>query len=403
MIEISLIHDQLSALHRVRLRALACLVILAAFLTGSAHADTGDFLLVRRSMQVQPIRLTAISDQYVEHLPQDKSWEKIPLKECVALLNPQAAIKPRTAGMLLLADGQRLPGEAWVGSEAAPETLAWSHPWLGRVDVPLKLIDSMVLTPTASAPAPGELDVVLLANGDRQEGLVMAIGSSITLEVERAGKKQNIDIPIELVSAITMIAGKQPPTGKRIWFDEGSVIDVQSIAVGDDGYVRLSGSALVAGTQPTRVGLSQIAAILLDPQGMIPLATLAPSRIEGPATRYMLPKPQETNPNAPLNLSSLQYQGPLVVRYALPVGVQRFVAEAELPRGSMEWGDYELIIRSNDAEVFRGHLNAANPAASINVALAGRELTIEIAEAGNGPIQDQLLLHRPMLLMAAGR
>src|SRR4030095_15515328 len=133
-----------------------------------------------------------------------------------------------------------------------------------------------------------------LGNGDKQEGFVTELGNPITLEVTRGGQKQKISIPLNLVAAITMVAPKQPvsPGTKRIWFDEGTVIDVQSINVGDDGRVRLTGSSLASGTQPTHVGLSQIAAVLLDPKGMTPLASLTPSRIEGPVTRYVLPKPK---------------------------------------------------------------------------------------------------------------
>jgi len=349
-------------------------------------------------MQVQQIKLVAISDQFLVHLPPDRTYENIKLEDCIALLNPQAKSQARSKGLLLLADGQRFPGEAALNAKPQAETLAWNHPRLGRIDVPFKLIQSVLLTAEAVAPAPGKTDVVLLANGDKQEGFVTALGNPITLEVEHDGQRQNIDIPLNLVAAVTLVAPKQPPSGRRIWFEDGTVIDVQSIAVGDDGFVRLTGSSLASGTLPTGVGLSQIAAILLDPKGMIPLATLTPSRVEGPPLRYVLPKPQVLDPNAPLGLSKIEIRGPLVVRYTLPVGCQRFTAEAELPREARQWGDYDLVIRTNDDEVFRSHLNDATPTATINVPVTGRELTIELTQGAHGPIQDQLILNRAMLL-----
>jgi hypothetical protein len=366
-----------------------------------AQARTDEFVLVRRSMQVQTIRLTEIDDQYVEHLPPDRDWEKIPLDDCIALLNPKSAPRPRSSGLLTLADGQRLPGQAMPNVRPAPEALAWNHPWLGRMDVPLKVIDSILLSADAVAPPAGERDVVLLANGDRREGLIMEFSDSIALEVTRApgGRKQIIDIPLDLVTAVTMVASRTGPAGRRIWFDEGTVIDVQSIVVGADGLVRLSGAALTAGTQPTRVGLSQIAAILLDPKGMIPLAALTPTRVEGPATRYALPRPQALDASAPLNLSRLEFRGPLIVRYALPPNCQRFTAEASLPPDARAWGDFELVIKSDDTEIFRTRLNSENAAASINAPVTGRELTIELLAAARGPIQDRLILQRAMILM----
>ena len=128
----------------------------------------------------------------------------------------------------MLADGQRLPGQA-LAAKPQPDTLAWDHPWLGRVDVPLKLIESVIFAPNAAPPPPGTSDVILLGNGDKQEGFVTELGNPITLEVERGGQKQKIAIPVTLVAAITMVAPKQPvsPGTKRIWFDEGTVIDVR--------------------------------------------------------------------------------------------------------------------------------------------------------------------------------
>jgi hypothetical protein len=388
-------------------------------------AESNEFLLIRRSVamprqstaagEVLPIRLASITDQHVEHLPADRSWDRIPLNECIALLNPGATLRQHLTGLLVLADGQRLPGEHTpAGSAEAPGDppgVSWTHPWLGQLQVPLNAVATVAFAGSATAPPPGGLDVVLLANGDRREGLVMSIGDSVTLEVDRAGEPpQLIEIQIDLVAAITMVPTRTAgaKSARRIWFDEGTVIDAQSIAVGDDGFVRMAGSPLISGTQPTRVGLQQIAAILLDPRGMIPLASLSPSRVEGPSTRYMLPAPAPSNPQAPLGLSAIEYSGPLVARYILPPGAQRLIAEAELPPNSRRYGDFELVIRSNDSELFRVRLNAAHPVASINVALggpvsasseSGRELTIELMEGGGGPIQDRLILHRPMLLM----
>lgn len=367
----------------------------AAASLATAHA--GEFLLVRRSMDVQPIRLTAIEEQQLIHLPPDSDYQRVPLDDCIALLNPKAAPATRTRGLLTLADGQRLPGQVTPSAETQANALAWSHPWLGRIDVPLDHIQSILLTPTAVAPPTTESDVVLLSNGDRQEGLINSLGESISIEVERGGTLQNIEIPLDVVAAVSIIPSQREPAGRRIWFEEGTIIDVQSISVSDDGFVRLTGSWLASGTQPT-LRLSQIAAILLDPHGMIPLATLPSTRVEGPPTRYVLPRPHALDPGAPLDLSRLEYRGPLIARYALPAACQRFTAEAELPREAHAWGDFELVIRSNDDEVFRQTLNAATPAASINVPVTGRELTIELLAGAHGPIQDQLILHRAMLL-----
>jgi hypothetical protein len=400
-------------LHAPTLWVLFTLLIVPA---PSAFAATGDFLLLRRSIisgggDAQPIRLASINEHVLEYLDEtgQSPNPKVPLDDCVALLNPYSTARPLSKGLVTLADGQRLPGEALANDKTQAESLGWAHPWLGRVDVPLKHIQSVVFTPQVTSPPPPgkKADVVLLANGDRQEGLILTLGPSISMEVDREGARSNIDIPMNIVAAMTMINSRQPSSGRRVWFEDGTVIDVQSVAVGDDGYVRLGGSAFFSagGSQPPRVGLSQIAAVLFDSKAMVPLAALAPLRVEGPPTRYVVPRPVVGDRDAPLGLSSIEYRGPLVVRYSLPAGAQRFLAEAQLPRSSMKWGDFELIIRMNDQAVFSRRINAANPVASINIATAGStgagggvEMTIEITQGANGPIQDQVILTRAMVL-----
>jgi hypothetical protein len=103
-------------------------------------------------------------------------------------------------------------------------------------------------------------------------------------------------------------------------------------------------------------------------------------------------------PDAPVGLSPIELRGPVVVRYSLPSGAIRFAAQAVLPDSARQWGDLELIVRSDDAEVFRMRLNAESPAGEINVALTGRELTLELTAGAHGPIQDQVILNRAMIL-----
>jgi len=377
----------------------ALCLVLGAF---KVSADSGDFLLVRRPLEVQPIRLVAVTDQSLVHLKDDQGFVTLPLSECIALLNPSTASAPaplpRSGGLLLLADGQRLPGDAAAGVKPANDSLAWNHPWLGRLDVPLKLIAAVIVKPGLLPPETGIKDVIVFANGDRQEGIIVGLGDPVAMEVEVEGSSRVIDVPLDRIAALSLIAPKQQSVGKRIWFEEGTVLDVQSVAVGDDQFVKLTGSAVANGTQPTGVRLSQIAAVLLDSKALLPLADLAPSRLEGPITRYTLTKPELLDAEAPLNLSRIELRGPIVVRYALPAGCARFTAEAVLPAAARNWGDCELIVRLDDAVAFTARLNAETPEATISIPVTGRELTIEVAAGARGPIQDHVILTRAMLL-----
>lgn len=360
-------------------------------------AEPVDFLMVSRTLEVSGVRLTALNDAAA--IQRERSPVKV--SDCIALINPSPTPSTsKSTGRLSLADGQRFPGEPaeTTSAKAGGEVFAWNHPWLGRMEVPLKLIQTIALQSGANTLPPAASDAIVLLNGDRYDGFIMALGQPVSIEVDQGGRREVINIPLDRIATISMITPRQQPKGRRIWFGEGTVLDVQSITVGDDGVVRLGGSTLVPGTQVTRMGLGEIAAILFDGKALLPLATIAPSRIEGPVTRYVVPKPRVMDGSAPLDLSRIELRGPVVARYALPAGVTRLAAEAALPEGRREWGDCEVVVRSDDTEVFRARLNGATPSASINVPLAGRELTIEVTQGAHGPIQDTVVLKRAMLL-----
>jgi hypothetical protein len=175
-----------------RAKSILMLLLVLAVLAPFASASSNDFLLIRRSMQTQAVRLSGITQQHVEYQSATQLVERVPVEDCIALLNEQSAIVPRSSGMLTLADGQRLPGEP--ASTATPtaavndQVIGWNHPWLGRIEVPLKLVASALLTASAAEPAPGNEDVILLTNGDRQEGLIVGWGDSISLETGRGSQ-----------------------------------------------------------------------------------------------------------------------------------------------------------------------------------------------------------------------
>jgi hypothetical protein len=385
------------------------------------------YWLLTRDGGVAPVSIASITDQSLVHMDEARGWVTLELNQCIALLSAQAGVESLAAeaepgsgawnqapGLLVLATGERLPGQPALDAPPQADALGWNHPWLGRVDVPLKLVELVLLQTNANPPDAGEADVILLGNGDVRQGLVTAIGDPVTIEIMSEGgaggnvnpvnptTRQTLDIPLSRIVAIRMIAPRQPGQGKRVWFNEGTVLDVQSLVVNDNGLVRLSGGVLAAALPQAQVGMGEISAVLFDRSRMLALSSMSPSRVEGPSTRYTLPRPTVLNPRAPLGLSSVEFSGPITVRYALPAGCERFIAEAELPREDRAWGDCDLIVRSDDTEVFRTRVNRASPMARINAMLpakaGGRELTIEITEGARGPIQDRVRLHRPLLL-----
>ena len=76
----------------------------------------------------------------------------------------------------------------------------------------------------------------------------------------------------------------------------------------------------------------------------------------------------------------------------------RLLAYAELPVSARAWGDLELVVRDGNAELLRKSLSRDTPNATIDVVVPGTDLVIELEEAGNGPVQDTVVLHWPLLL-----
>lgn len=373
-------------------------LLLTLFSAVSTRAETGDFLLIQKPLLIERIRLVEINDEQLIHLEGDL-WISVNLDDCIALIDTESPVKISTQGVLVLADGQVFPGRPFVERGRSDDIFSWDHKWLGPLDVPLEAIATVIFRPGEIAPVPENADALLLINGDRFDGLLLSLDDPVQIELEREGELEILSIPRSSVAAVSLMTTRKDTASRRVWFDDHTVMDVNTIQVGDDGFVRFTSRWHSAGTKPAVVKLGMLRALLLDSQSLLPLALIDPDRIEGPDTRFVLPSPRTIQPDAALGLSGIEYRGPLVVRYLLPAGCRRFAARAELPRSSQDWGDCELVIRSNDEEVFRQRLNADNPEVQINVILSGSELTIELTEGANGPIQDLVILHQPMLLL----
>jgi hypothetical protein len=370
----------------------------ALALAAPASADEG-FLLIDRALTTRRVNDVVITERMVAYRDPAGALHPVPLDDCLALMQSISTSPVSGAGELHLADGQRLPGLPATSAPASGDMLVWTHPWLGRIDVPLDRISAATFEPGQALPTPGEADAVVLGNGDRIEGFITSLDRAITIEVEGEGPMREAQIPFEHVGALALITPRQPARGQRVWFRDGTVLEVDQLQIGDDGWVRITTRWAPGQVEPVRVRLSDIVGVLFDPDALVPLGRLAPSGVEATSVRYALPAPRSLDRGAPLGLGGVEYRGPFVVRYALPRGARRFAAEAVLPSMARTWGNLELVVRDDDAEVFRARLSGEHPTATINVPLAGSELTIELEQGANGPIQDRVLLQRAVLLV----
>ncbi|MHC4992956.1 MAG: hypothetical protein ACYTGC_18435, partial [Planctomycetota bacterium] len=187
-------------------------------------ADPGEgLLLIQRGLAVRPIDLVEIGSSTLVHLRGPDRWQTVQLSSCIALLDPEARDEERGGGMLLLADGQRLPGRAV--SDAAPDAqdkLAWDHDRLGRMLVELDEIRFLRLHPDAPMIEPGDADQVLLANGDRLEGFVVSLGDPISIEVDTDSGTNVVDVPLDRAAAVAMVTPQRRTDKPRLWLRDGT-------------------------------------------------------------------------------------------------------------------------------------------------------------------------------------
>ncbi|MDY7110019.1 MAG: hypothetical protein SYC29_15415 [Planctomycetota bacterium] len=375
------------------------MLVVLILCTPAVCAQADEFLLIDDDLLTRRVRVAELNAGAVSVLDQAGGVDSLALDECIALIRADAHRPRFVRPHLLLVDGRRLPGGPAEIEATSAEALAWEHAWLGRLEIPIDDIDAIAMRTGQEAPSADGEDVIVLANGDRLEGIITVLGDPIRIEVGGPERARTIDVPLDRIAAVAMINPPRPAPGRRVFFNDGTILDVTDLTVGADGYVRFIAPEFASGTRATQILLDDLEAIVFDTQGVLPLGRLTPAEIDRPAWRYAAPQPKSIDEDAPLGPRAIEFRGPLAVRYELPAGCRRFAAEAVLPRPDRGWGDYELIIRCGDEEVYRRWINGEQPSDAIDIPLAGRELTIELTEGAHGPIRDRLLLRRPLLLI----
>ncbi|CAG0995846.1 hypothetical protein PHYC_02555 [Phycisphaerales bacterium] len=333
----------------------------------------------------------------------------IPRSEVLAIipsLRPLGSVDAsitQASAMLRLTDGQALPGVPSSALADEAEAVAWESSLLGPVQVPLDRLSMMILRPEARGVdrlRATSSDMVLLLNGDMLDGYLERVGPTITMEKDR--KRSEIDR-----SRVVGIAFANPPTpasGAWAWFFDGSTIAADRLEISVDGRVRLTPA--LSGAPTISRDANDVRAVLFDAARIRGLAdapwTLMP---QTPARRWSPPPIVGEARHAALFAADIEFPGPMGVEWSLPDRSVRFAMTAEMPPAARVWGDLDLVVGIAGNELGRYHLNASNPTADINVSLGdsvppGARLSISVEAGPSGPIQDRVVLRRPMILLA---
>jgi hypothetical protein len=374
--------------------ALALLIMAPA-----ARADDDrKFLLLSETLDIAPVTLIAIDDEIVTCRDETGVSRDVPTASCLALLRDNPPRIAAAESMLILANGQRLPGAPASDSSDAGDVFTWRHPWLGETSVTLDHIAALRLARAHPLPPAGESDVVILANGDRLDGFITRINGGITLEFDDPDAPA-LELPLDRIAACRFITPPVDRIGARLCFRDGTAIDGRGLRFGDDGFVHLDPFIARARPVPLSRRIDDVDAILLGGAShLVPLASLSLTDLTAPPTRYSAPPPTVSDDPAPLDLRPVAFSGPLTARYALPPNARRFAARVVMPPDAHELGDLELIIRIDDVERLRATINRSAPVLGVNLEAAGTVMTIELAPGLNGSINDRIVFERAMIL-----
>ncbi len=419
--------------------ASAALLASAAPAPGGPNDDAPPRVLLGRDLSERPVRLVRLDassdgDGSLTFIDEAGVTQKIALDQLLAILPPRPrapgaldadpaqietdleqihAAGPR--GWLTLVDSQRFAGAAappadrQAPSAADDDSIWWRSTVFGDMAIPIARLAALDAAAPADARAPAapDQDTVVMTNGDVISGLVgraaPAPDGSLALFIDAPAGPTSV--PFDRVARIVFANPPEPARGMRLWLSDGSTAVVRSIVPAPSGVlVSIEPVAPGRTPPPVAVAMEQIAGLVPDAAHLVHLASRPPAGVAPLGGRRRTEPPLRGNPAADLADADIVLPGPMRVEWAVPEGTRRFVATAELDPSCLTWGDAELVVSTGAGrELFRARLNADTPAARADVAMdpsAPGPLVITLEPGEFGPIQDRVILRRPLLLVA---
>ncbi len=390
---------------------LSCAPIASAQISNTPN-DPERRVLIDRDLNAREITLLSLTDEAIVYEDDQGRTRQASIGGLVALLpidEPREAPSDAAdtdslnpAGVLELADGQRLPGEhATTGGDE--DTIIWTHPVFGRLSINLDRVARAVLHQTEqqntiAASADTDMDHLVLANGDLVSGFIISMGDPIEIEVDG----EILAIDAQRVANVQLANPDQPMQGLVVWLDDGSVVVVTTIDASEGDALELTLPTGQTGVFPVGA-LDTVAFHAGRLQG---LASIEPTR-QRPIGERRVGQPSRIL-NDPVYQSSSQLRapdieipGPMRIEWPLPQGARRFATIAEMPFSAIPWGDCILTVQIDSIEHTRQRISAEQPRLEINLPIErhAQTLTITIEPGAWGPINDRVTLRRPLLLL----
>lgn len=384
----------------------------------SASEDRPTHFAVTRDLRLEPVTVSAFDLERITFLADGRPRERR-VAEILALFRTDSqrgsgiemigTLPGSTRPVLELTDGQRIHGQIEAADAATHSEgrITWRSDTAGVLEVPLEQVHRVRLVEGEAIAngEPGRGDMVRLINGDRITGFVTRIGKVVGIEPE--GERRELELPLERVAQVQLTNPVDPlareASTARLWVSDGSVIDVRHLSWDGANYdVRLTTvdhhETTEEGVNAVTRGIELVRAVLFPGASILALADLEVVSVKGPHWLEPALPPRILRDDVLLGLADVEITGPVEVKYRLPSGAGRFAAEVELPATDWTWGDVDFVLKVDDTEVLRKHLDGTTPLFNATAALpVGETLWIVIEEAGNGPVQDRVILRRPMI------
>lgn len=331
------------------------------------------------------------------------------------------ALLARRGGLLVTTLGERITGKLRV-ADVSMDHLGWSSVRLGVFEVPLESVSSARISltdadgsdsglelavvpqvPLLPSPGAGADDAVVLFNGDTVRGLITKVGANIGVETD-GGKVSEFEA--SRVAGVVLANPVKGLSGPTIWLADGSVLTVKAMVMDRTPRgpaVRIESVSGAKGVVP----LAEVRGWSPSPERFTALSGLEIKSVKALGGRFYAPTPSPTAhaddlgmPGiAALGASDLVFVGGVEVTIALPKSAKRLVGTVALDDDAGEWGDCEVVISSGNVPAVRVHLSEEQPAAELNAALGGGEVSVRVEGGRFGTVKDRVRLMRGLVLV----
>jgi len=240
-------------------------------------------------------------------------------------------------------------------------------------------------------------------NGDVLSGFLESLADPLLFNDD--GKATSI--PLDRVASISIPGPAAPAKGPRLWLSDSSIVRLTRFDSPGDLIASLVPADADASLppRPVEIPLASVAAIAFDAASIIPLSSidLEPSKGSDASS-----PPTASDPESlPLGIGDLEWNSPGLWSWTLPPGATRFAATVLMPPGSWEWGSCAVAVEilsldaaSNSLPAASQVLNWRTPTIDINLPIPasaqGHHLVFRIEPGPSGPVQDRIVLQRPL-------